>query len=862
MLNLKNSSATFPEKKLRGFSGETFGLKTKYNKMKKNNFFYLIMLLALTGLSSCDKDDDMYPHLGDDPRNLTQVIEETPELSTFSNAIAQVALDSVLRNSTTYTVFAPNNAAFEGVDVSAYSESELENLLLNHIISTTTADFTSNLATGYVPSMATGPDGEFLDIFINNGEGIVVNGTASFVDGSFNIGTTNGVLHMVNQVLVPPTVVDHTGANPEFSMLAEAIERAGLTEALSVTDAEDESLPLTMFAPNNAAFEALMARLNGAFGWTSLEDVPEETLQQILMYHVVPGDNTLSALVPGSEFTAMDGNTFSVDDNSVISDASYDTATIILTDLQAVNGIIHGIDKVLLPENVFQSILGATLDIKARAEDKGYSSFLAAAEKAGLTSMLAEDELTAFIPNNDAFTALFAVIENFESLDEFDTPEEIALLKDLLEYHLHSGVIMSSQLSTGQRISTLHEDSFTVDLSGDNPRLRPTYEDAIPSGIVMANIGATNGVIHEINRVLVPNELVNALGFPSDEGGVCPVGDPELVFFDWDDKGIYWGNVAAENDASISLDGSSYGRANFQTGGTGWQDLFWRNGGTLNGGAIVGDDLQGYSLKFEINVIEPINDGMFRIRFNDSDGVDAFYNWQPWEETGEPFSTDGWETIEIPLSVLGVPDFSLIDAEFGMAFEGADILLNFAIDNVRFDTPGGCGSGPDPVADTDAVFFDWDNKGKYWGAVEPENNPAVSLDGSKYGRINQQTGSDAWFDLFWRNDDTFHGGDMVGSNVDDYVLKFDIATFEPINDGMFKIRFNASTGVDAFYDWQPWEETGEAFDTQGNWVTVTIPVSMLGQPDFSLVDAEFGMAFQGADVLLNFAIDNVRFEEK
>lgn len=830
--------------------------------MKKNNIFYLLMLLVLTGLSSCDKDDEIYPQLGDDPRNLTEVIESTSELSTLSEAMVQVNLDSVLRNTTTYTVFAPTNAAFDGVDISTYSETELENLLLNHVISTTTADFTSNLATGYVPTMATGPDGEFLDVFINNSGTVVVNGTASFVQGSFDIGTTNGVLHIVDGILLPPTIVDHAQANPNYSMLAEAIELAGLEDALSISDSENENYPFTLFAPNNAAFEALMMQLNGAFGWETLADVPVETLQQILMYHVVTGENALAATVTGTEFTSLEGTTFAVDDNAVISDASYDTANIVLTDVQAVNGVVHGIDKVLLPETVFQQVLSVTLDIVARAEDKGYTSFLAAAEKAGLTSILQEEELTAFIPNNEAFTALFAVIENFGSLDDFDTPEEIELLNDLLQYHLHAAVVLSSQLSEGQNVTTLHGDEFTVDLSGENPRLRPTYEDAIPSAIVMANIGATNGVIHEINRVLVPDDLVSSLGFPSAEGGVCPVGDPELVFFDWDTKGAWWGNVSAENNPALSIDGSSYGRANFQTGGTGWVDLFWRNdASTFSGADIVGANIDDYSLKFDINTIEPITAGQFRIRFNNSNGEDVFYDWEPWNETGEPFSTDGWETIEIPLSVIGVEDYSLINAEFGMAFEGADALLNFAIDNVRFDTPG-CG-GPDPVQNTEAVFFDWDSNGSWWGQVTAENDAAISLDGSSYGRANFQTGGTGWQDLFWRNDaGTFHGADMVGSNIEDYVLKFDIATFEPINDGMFRIRFNATTGVDAFYDWAPWEDTGEPFSTDGGWTTVTIPLSLIGQPDYSLVDAEFGMAFEGADVLLNFAIDNVRFEKK
>lgn len=828
--------------------------------MKK--LYYLLLIVIIAGFSACDNDDDIYPQLGDDPRNLSEVIEETQNLSTLSQALNDAGLDSTLRSTSTYTVFAPNNAAFGEVDLGGLSEEELTNTLLNHVLSTTTADFSSTLATGYTPTMATGPEGNNLSLFINTDGDASFNGMATLVSNSFDIGTTNGVLHQIDAVLLPPTVFNHTQANPDFSMLAEAIELAGLDEALSTTDVENELYPFTVFAPTNAAFENFMMQLNGAFGWENLSDIPADILQEVLEHHVVSGANTLSAVIAETEQTTLQGETLTISADAVISDASYTNTNFTTTDIQGINGVVHGVDKVLLPEDVFQQILGATLNLKERSEDRGYSSFLAAVEKAGLTSILEdeEQELTAFVPNNDAFTALFAQITNFESLDDFESEEELEALANLLMYHLHEGNLMSSQLTDGGEISTLYDDVFTADLSGENARLRPSFAEAIPSGISAANIGATNGLIHEINRVLIPNDLVVVLGIPSDEGGKCPVGDEELVFFNWDDKGIYWGNVAPENDAALSPDGSSYGRANFQTGGTGWQDLFWRNGGTLNGGDIVGDNLEDYVLKFDINVIEPISEGMFRIRFNDSDGVDAFYDWQPWNDTGEPFTTDGWETVEIPLSALGVPDFSLIDAEFGMAFEGADVLLNFAIDNVRFDTPG-CG-GPQPVANTEAVFFDWDGKNPYWGSVEAENDPSISLDGSSYGRANFQTGGTGWQDLFWRNDDTFYGADMVGADLDDYDLKFDIYTLEPISEGMFRIRFNASSGVDAFYDWNPWNETGEAFDTGGSWTTVSIPASVLNQPDFSLVDAEFGMAFEGADVLLNFAIDNVRFEER
>jgi uncharacterized surface protein with fasciclin (FAS1) repeats len=821
--------------------------------MRVFKIYYLVMIAVLASITSCKEDDDLYPQLGDDPRNLTEIISETSDLSTLSGLLVQAGLDETLRTTTTYTVFAPNNAAMSDVGAGSLTDEELQNALLNHVLSTVTADFASTFTTGYLTTLATGPDGNNLSLYVNTNADLTLNGVASLVDNAYDWGATNGVLHTVDNALLPPTVTDHAMANPDYSMFAAALEASGLDATLTGADV------YTVFAPNNSAFEMFMTEVNGAFGWATLDDIPTDVLQQVLTYHVVAGENVVAEEVGGTVQTSVQGESFSIT-GTVIDDASYTNANIVLTDVQAVNGIIHGVDKVLLPEGVFQDVLSATLNIVERCNDRGFTTFLQAVDMVGLTSSLSSDELTALAPNNDAFVALFATVNNFESLDEFDTPEELAVLTDLVNYHLHSGTLLSSNLTDGGTISTLYGDDITVDLSGDNPKLLPTFSEAIPSQIITSNIGATNGVIHEINRVLVPDALVSALGIETGESGLCPVSDPSLVFFDWDANGPWWGNVNAENDASLSIDGSSYGRANFQTGGTGWQDLFWRNdASTFNGAATVGSNLSEYSLKFDINVIEPLTAGQFRIRFH-SDAVDAFYDWAPWNDTGEPFTTDGWETVEIPLSVLGVPDFSLVNQEFGMAFEGADVLLNFAIDNVRFDSPG-CG-GPDPVDDPSLVFFDWDANGPWWGNVNAENDAAISLDGTNYGRANFQTGGTGWQDLFWRNDpSTFNGASTVGSNLGAYVLKFDIYTIEPLSAGQFRIRFNDSDGVDAFYDWAPWNDTGEPLDTEGGWTTISIPCSVLGVPDFSLVDAEFGMAFEGADVLLNFAIDNVRFEE-
>lgn len=825
--------------------------------MKISNYIKGLMLLAIAMLTAiaCEKDE-LFPAPAISPKTVAELVSENPQLSTLYTALQRVKLDSVLSSSGTYTVFAPNNDAFAGVDLATMSDEALTAVLLNHVRATTTADFVSGMTTGYTTTMGTGPDDLNLNMHTNVTDGAVtLNGAGDIVSSLQDLGGTNGVVHVVDGVLLPPTVADHIAANPDYSSLAAALAKAELMDDLAADG------PFTIFAPNDVAFAQFMADVNGAFGWTELDDIPDQVLRSVLLHHVVSGENTRSADVDGTSPETLQGENLGIAGTS-IDDASYDNASIVQLDIQGVNGVVHGVDKVLLPEDVFQQILSATLNMVQRAEDRGFTSFMAAAAKVNLSVDLTTDELTAFIPNDDAFVALFATINNFGGLDDFDTPEELDALKQLLEYHLYAGKLMTSEFTNGGTVTTVNGDTFTTDLNGDDARLVPSIPEAIPSTIVNSNIGATNGIVHEINRVLVPESLAGALGIElGGPAGLHPVGDPALVFFDWNGKDPWWGNVQVENDASLSIDGGSYGRANFQTGGTGWQDLFWRNDpSTFHGASTVGANLADYALKFDINVIEPLTAGRFRIRFNDSDGVDAFYDWAPWEDTGEPFDTDGWITVEIPLSVLGQPDFSLVDNEFGMAFEGADVLLNFAIDNVRFDTPGN--GGPDPVEDENLVFFDWNGKDPWWGNVGVENDAVLSLDGGSYGRANFQTGGTGWQDLFWRNDPgTFFGASTVGADVANYSLKFDINVLEPIDAGMFRIRFNDSDGVDAFYNWAPWTETGEPYETDG-WTTVTIPCSLLGVPDFSLVDNEFGMAFEGADILLNFAIDNVRFERQ
>ena len=206
----------------------------------------LILAVGLFAYQSCDENDNLYPQLTVEPLSITEIIEEDSSLSTLSASLSQVGLDSMFALTTTYTFFAPNDDAFGNVTLEATTDEEVENILLNHALSTVTADFISKFETGYYHTLGTGPLGLNLSLYINNANSAIFNGKAELVAGAYDKGATNGVMHTVNAVLLPPTLTDHVFANPDYTSLYEALVLTELDKVLAVI-AMVQSLSEVMF---------------------------------------------------------------------------------------------------------------------------------------------------------------------------------------------------------------------------------------------------------------------------------------------------------------------------------------------------------------------------------------------------------------------------------------------------------------------------------------------------------------------------------------------------------------------------------------------------------------------------------------
>jgi transforming growth factor-beta-induced protein len=256
------------------------------------------------------------------------------------------------------------------------------------------------------------------------------------------------------------SIVEIASGDARFSSLVAALTKAGLVDDLSGAG------PFTVFAPTNDAFTAALAALG-----KTLDQLTADDLKPILTYHVVSGTVKSNDLKAGPVKTLSGVSAFV----STAGGAKVNNASVTSADILASNGVVHVIDKVLLPPNLVQ----------AAGYAGSFSKLIEAVTAAGLAETLSAPtaNLTVFAPTDTAFGKLSAV------------PSGDAL-KNVLLYHVVSGKVLSTDLTAGAVPTLLTGKSLTITLTGG------AKVNNVPIDVV--DVVTTNGVIHVVGTVLIP----------------------------------------------------------------------------------------------------------------------------------------------------------------------------------------------------------------------------------------------------------------------------------------------------------------------------------------------------------------------
>lgn len=317
------------------------------------NLFKIIpvLFISLTTLQSCNYNDDDNV---EDVSTIVNLAVDSADLTSLVAALDRANLVSALNGEGPFTVLAPTNDAFAAF-LSANNFNSLEDVpvdiltkvLLNHVISGSL--ISTDLSTGYANTLATSAASQTpLSIYVDTSNGVRFNGVSSV--SAADILAVNGVIHKVDAVIGLPNIVTFATADPNFSTLVSALTRSDLTTdfvGVLSTDSATAPAPFTVFAPINDAFNRLLIELDLA----SLSEIDEPTLDVVLKYHVVGGANVLdSNLTDNLTVSTLSGDiTADITGGARLTDPTGRVSDIIATNVQANNGVIHAINKVILP---------------------------------------------------------------------------------------------------------------------------------------------------------------------------------------------------------------------------------------------------------------------------------------------------------------------------------------------------------------------------------------------------------------------------------------------------------------------------------------------------------------------------------
>lgn len=305
-----------------------------------------IIIFGLTFLSlSCNDDNDPVAD-----KTITGIAKTDPNLSILVQALVKADLATTLQGVGPFTVFAPTDAAFVAfLKTTPYAtlndvpKDVLTQILLNHVVSGNVKS--TDLTTGYIKTLAKGTASSTnnLSMFVNIASGVKLNGVATVTTA--NIMASNGVIHVVDKVIGLPTIVTHATANPNFTSLVGALTGAGQPDFVSILSGTG---PYTVFAPTNDAFTALNTELAPG----GIAGVSTANLTKVLTYHLANGNVLAASLTEGQLVSTLQTPqkfTIQLTGGAKIKDVNNRISTIVATDVQCSNGVIHVLNKVLLP---------------------------------------------------------------------------------------------------------------------------------------------------------------------------------------------------------------------------------------------------------------------------------------------------------------------------------------------------------------------------------------------------------------------------------------------------------------------------------------------------------------------------------
>ncbi len=410
-----------------------------------------------------------------EPQSIVDIAVADGRFETLVAALQAADLAETLAEEGPFTVFAPTDDAFDKLPegtVEGLLEDipALTDILLYHVVSGEVLEEDvvqlESAETLLEESVSIRVEDDL--VYVNDAQVVIT-----------DIMADNGVIHVIDTVLLPAeeeplgTIVDIAVADGRFETLVTAVQAADLAETLSGEG------PFTVFAPTDDAFDKLP---EGAVEGL-LEDIP--ALTEILLYHVTSGEVLAEevATLNSAKTLAEKFVEIKFEDGMVyINDAQ-----VIITDIQADNGVIHVIDTVLLPAED----QGSIVDIAVA--DGRFENLVAAVTAADLAETLSNDGLfTVFAPTDAAF----------EKLPEGTVEallEDIPGLTDILLYHVVSGRVLADDVVNLSEVETLLNEN--VNIRADHGAV--FIND---SQVLITDIIADNGVIHVIDTVLLPPE--------------------------------------------------------------------------------------------------------------------------------------------------------------------------------------------------------------------------------------------------------------------------------------------------------------------------------------------------------------------